>query len=184
MPRPIAELALSALGESASDSEISRLLAPARDGHAVGLVSDAGVPAVADPGARVVAAAHREGIRVVPLVGPSAVLLALMASGLDGQRFAFHGYLPQKSDARASTLRMLEADSRAHARTQIFIETPYRNEAMLEALSAALSPATRVCVARDLTLAEESIVTLPVRDWRGRARAPYARRPAIFLLQA
>jgi 16S rRNA (cytidine1402-2'-O)-methyltransferase len=184
MPRPIAELAMSALGESASDSDIARLLAPARDGHAVGLVSDAGVPAVADPGARVVAAAHAQGIRVVPLVGPSAVLLALMASGLDGQRFAFHGYLPQKSDARASALRALEADSRAHARTQIFIETPYRNEAMLETLSAALASATRVCVARDLTLAEESIVTLPVRDWRGRSREAYARRPAIFLLQA
>jgi 16S rRNA (cytidine1402-2'-O)-methyltransferase len=175
---------MTALREPASDADIARMLAPARDGHALGLVSDAGVPAVADPGARVVAVAHREGIRVVPLVGPSAVLLALMASGLDGQRFAFHGYLPQKSDARATTLRSLEADSRAHARTQVFIETPYRNEAMLETLSSALAPATRVCVARDLTLAEESIVTLPVREWRGRPREPYARRPAIFLLQA
>ena len=129
-------------------------------------------------------AAHREGIRVVPLVGPSAVLLALMASGLDGQRFAFHGYLPQKADARAAAVRALETDSRAQARTQLFIETPYRNEAMLETLATALAPATRVCVACDLTLPGESIVTLPARDWRARPRTAYARRPAIFLLHA
>ena len=184
MPRPIAALAMSALGAATRDADIDALLAPARAGHALGLVSDAGVPAVADPGARVVAAAHREGIRVVPLVGPSAVLLALMASGLDGQRFAFHGYLPQKADARAAAVRALETDSRAQARTQLFIETPYRNEAMLETLATALAPATRVCVACDLTLPGESIVTLPARDWRARPRTAYARRPAIFLLHA
>jgi 16S rRNA (cytidine1402-2'-O)-methyltransferase len=184
MPIPIAQLTISALPERATPADGATLLAPARAGHAIGLVSDAGCPAVADPGAIVVAAAHRAGIRVVPLVGPCALLLALMASGLDGQRFAFHGYLPQKADARVAALRALEADSQAHARTAIFIETPYRNEAMLDAIAATLKPTTRVCVAADLTLASESIVMRAAREWRGRTAGAYAKRPAIFLLQA
>jgi 16S rRNA (cytidine1402-2'-O)-methyltransferase len=184
MARPIAALSIAALAERATDAEIDALLAPARKGIAIGLVSDAGAPGVADPGARVVAAAHRHGMRVVPLVGPSAVLLALMASGLEGQRFAFHGYLPASAGERAAALRALEAESRKLRRTEIFIETPYRNAAMLATLAVTLSPSTRVCVACDLTLPSESIVTRGALAWRGVDGAAYQKRPAIFLLQA
>jgi 16S rRNA (cytidine1402-2'-O)-methyltransferase len=184
MARPIAGLSIAPLAEHASDTDIDALLAPARDGHATGLVSDAGAPGVADPGARVVAVAHRRGVRVVPLVGPSAVLLALMAAGLEGQRFAFHGYLPAAAGERATALRALEAESRKLRRTEIFIETPYRNAAMLATLAATLAPRTRVCVACDLTLPSESIVTQAAREWRGADGAAYQKRPAIFLLQA
>jgi 16S rRNA (cytidine1402-2'-O)-methyltransferase len=184
MARPIAALSIAAIGERAGDAEIDALLAPAREGSAMGLVSDAGAPGVADPGARVVAAAHRSGVRVVPLVGPSAILLALMAAGLEGQRFAFHGYLPASAPERAAALRALEVDSRRLRRTEIFIETPYRNAAMLATLAATLAPATRVCVACDLTLPGESIVTRDARAWRSVDGAAYQKRPAIFLLQA
>lgn len=182
--QPIAELSIRELDPKASAAETVSLLAPARSGQAVGLLSDAGAPAVADPGALLVATAHRIGIPVVPLVGPSAILLALMASGLNGQAFAFHGYLPVSEAARAARLKELEADSRSQARTQVFIETPYRNAAMLATLVATLSPRTRLAVAADLTLPTESVAMRPVADWRGVDPAGYQRRPAIFLLQA
>ena len=123
-------------------------------------------------------------MRVVPLVGPSSLLLALMASGMNGQSFAFHGYLPAKPDARDAALRKLEAESRAMRRTQLFIETPYRNAQMLASIVAALQPATRICVAADLTLATESIETRTVAKWRDVDASRYQRRPAIFLLDA
>jgi 16S rRNA (cytidine1402-2'-O)-methyltransferase len=147
-------------------------------------LSDAGCPGVADPGAALVAAAHAAKVRVVPLVGPSAVLLALMASGLNGQRFAFHGYLPVKPDARIQALRTLEQSSRTHSRTELFIETPYRNASMLDAMAATLKPRTQVCVAADLTLATETIECRPASQWRDQDRARFDRRPAIFLLLA
>lgn len=181
---PIAALNVQALGDAPSAAHIHTMLAPLAHGRSVGLLSDAGVPAVADPGALLVAAAHKTRVRVVPLVGPSSLLLALMASGLDGQRFAFHGYLPQRSEDRHRTLLMLERDSRAHRQTQLFIETPYRNVAMLDTLKAALAPTTRLCVAVDLTLPGERVTTLTVADWRGRDSSAYAKRPAIFLLLA
>ena len=184
MPVPIAQLSIVALEGDASDAGIDALLAPARQGHPMGLLSDAGCPAVADPGARIVAAAHRARVRVVPLVGPSAILLALMASGMNGQRFAFHGYLPQRADAREAALLRVEAESRTHSRTQAFIETPYRNVAMLGSIAKVLAPATRVCVAVDLTLPQESVITLPASAWRARDHAIYAKRPALFVLQA
>ena len=184
MPVPIAQLSIAALPADATDAQADALLAPARAGRDVGLLSDAGCPAVADPGSRVVAAAHRCGVRVVPLVGPSAILLALMAAGMNGQQFAFHGYLPQQADARESALRALEAQSRAHSCTQLFIETPYRNVAMLQSMTKVLAPATRLCVAVDLTLPSESVRTQPVKAWRGSDFAVYAKRPSIFVLQA
>jgi 16S rRNA (cytidine1402-2'-O)-methyltransferase len=184
MPLPIAQLSIVALADDATDAELDALVAPALQGHDVGLLSDAGCPAVADPGARVVAAAHRAGIRVVPLVGPSAILLALMASGMNGQQFAFNGYLPQRADAREAALVRLEAESRTHARAEAFIETPYRNVAMLDSIAKVLAPSTRVCVAADLTLPTESVITLPVSAWRRRDFAAYAKRPALFVLQA
>jgi 16S rRNA (cytidine1402-2'-O)-methyltransferase len=184
MPRPIAELSIDALGDSPTPAQARALLAPVRAGHDVGLLSDAGCPGVADPGAILVAEAHAEGIVVVPLVGPSSIVLALMAAGMNGQRFAFHGYLPVPPDARAAALRQLESDSRAHRCTQIFIETPYRNVAMIGTLRDTLRPATRLAVACDLTLPTESVVSQPVSAWRGRDLSAYAKRPAIFLLQA
>ena len=183
-PRPIAQLAIAALPERPDAASLRTLLAPAREGHALGVLSDAGAPGVADPGAALVAAAHATGIAVVPLVGPSSILLALMASGLSGQSFAFHGYLPVREPERAARLRELEADSRAHARTQAFIETPFRNAAMLATLCATLSPRTRLAVACDLTLTSESIAMRPVAQWRGTEAEAYQRRPAIFLFEA
>lgn len=178
MPCAIRELSIQ---EIAGDA--AALLAPLRAGRPLGVLAEAGSPAVADPGAALVAAAHAEGFRVIPLVGPSAVLLALMASGLEGQRFAFCGYLPREKQARADRIRALERRSRAERETQIFIETPYRNEALLAALLECCEPATRLCVAADLTLPTEEITTRDVAQWR-RLQANIGRRPAVFLLLA
>ena len=159
-------------------------LAPLRAGQDAGLMSDAGCPAVADPGARLVARAHALGIRVAPLVGPSSILLGLMGSGLNGQSFAFHGYLPVGEGERDIALRALEDESRKLGRTQIFIETPYRNERMLDALLKLLKPDTRLCIACDLNTAAETLLTRSVRDWRKTERPALAKRPALFLLLA
>jgi 16S rRNA (cytidine1402-2'-O)-methyltransferase len=174
---PVRELSIKAI-HSEKDA-----LAPLRAGRSLGLLSDAGCPAIADPGAQLVEAAHREGFRVVPLVGPSSIVLALMASGLEGQRFAFCGYLPRDSTERIKAIRELERRSRSQKQTEIFIETPYRNDAMLAALLETCDPKTRLCVAADLTLASESIATKRIAEWR-RAKAGIGRRPAVFLLLA
>src|SRR5262245_51930339 len=158
-------------------------LKPLREGRPLGLLSEAGCPAIADPGAELVEAAHRAGFRVVPLVGPSSIVLALMASGLEGQRFAFCGYLPRESAERARRIRELEQRSQREKETQIFIETPYRNDALLGALLQTCKGETRLCVAADLTLASETITAKRIEDWR-RAKAAIGRRPAVFLLLA
>jgi 16S rRNA (cytidine1402-2'-O)-methyltransferase len=183
-PLPIASLDIRALPESGDAPAHAALLAPVRAGHALGLLSDAGCPGVADPGARLVAAAHALGLRVVPLVGPSSLLLALMASGMNGQSFAFHGYLPVPTEARAAALRRLEEESRRLARAQLFIETPYRNEAMLKSIGETLRPTTTVCVAADLTLASETIERRTAEAWARVDAARFAKRPAIFILEA
>jgi len=157
------------------------LLKPLREGRPLGLLSEAGCPAIADPGAALVEAAHRAGFRVVPLVGPCAITLALMASGFEGQRFAFCGYLPREKPAREGRIRELERRSRSERETEIFIETPYRNDAMLASLLAVCA---RLCVASDLTLASESVVSKPVSQWRGLRAAMIGRRPSVFLLDA
>jgi 16S rRNA (cytidine1402-2'-O)-methyltransferase len=184
IPVAIQSLSIAELNEHTPDRAIDDLLGPALAGNDVGLLSDAGCPAVADPGAKLVAAAHRRGIRVRPLVGPSSVLLALMASGLNGQGFAFHGYLPVKSESRAAALRRLEASARQTGATQIFIETPYRNVAMLRAIVENCGKELRLVVAADLTLETEEVVALSVADWSARDPARYQDRPAIFLLGA
>lgn len=166
--RPIQEIEIRELNVKTPASEIDRLLAPVLAGADAGLVSEAGCPAVADPGALLVRRAHERGVKVVPLVGPSSILLALMASGLNGQSFAFHGYLPVDAAARAKRLRELEQQSRHANQTQIFIETPYRNHAMLDALVATCAPSTLVCVAADLTLATETIASRPAAQWKRR----------------
>ncbi|SRR6266496_1297548 len=181
---PIASLDLRTFPTAPTTANLAMLLTPAREGHDLGLLTDAGCPGVADPGATVVAAAHGAGIRVVPLVGPSAVLLALMASGMNGQSFAFHGYLPVKPAARIQALRALEGDSRANGRAEIFIETPYRNVAMLEAITQTLKPTTSLCVAADLTLPSETIERRTVAAWRDHEIDRFAKRPALFVMQA
>lgn len=181
---PIATLDVRALPAAADAAALAALLAPARDGADIGVLSDAGCPGVADPGAALVAAAHAARIRVVPLVGPSSLLLALMASGMNGQSFAFHGYLPVPAVERAAALRRLEDESRAQRRAQIFIETPYRNEAMLRTIGEALRPGTHVVVAADLTLPTESVERRTAAEWRKADAARYAKRPAIYILEA
>lgn len=183
-PCPIREIRIEELPENPAVAALDTLLAPALAGRDMGLMSDAGCPAVADPGARLVARAHELGIRVVPLVGPSSLLLALMASGLNGQSFTFHGYLPVDDAARTRRLRELETESRLASRTQLFIETPYRNLKMFQAILAACQPQTRLCVARDLTTDEEWIRSQPIARWRREAEPDLAKRPAIFLLLA
>lgn len=181
---PLQELQLEELNEHTRADALDRLLAPLRAGHDVGLLSEAGCPAVADPGADLVALAQRENIRVVPLVGPSSLLLALMASGLNGQRFAFLGYLPAKDVDRNKALRELESESRKHRQTQLFIETPYRNRAMFDAVLQACQPATRLCVATDLTLPGESVRTQTIAQWKKQTPPEIERRPTVFLLLA
>ena len=181
---PIREIAIVELGATPSPTWCSELLASARSGLDLGLLSDAGCPGIADPGALLVAQAHHEGIGVVPLVGPSSIVLALMASGMNGQGFTFHGYLPAKAEPRVAAIRQLEADSRRTGYSQIFIETPYRNAPLLTALTATCRPTTRLCVAVDLTLATESVVSQTIGRWRGVDIAGYARRPAVFLMNS
>lgn len=181
---PLQELQLEELNEHTKADALDRLLAPLRSGHDVGLLSEAGCPAVADPGANLVALAQQENIRVVPLIGPSSLLLALMASGLNGQRFAFLGYLPAKEAERTKALRDLESDSRKHKQTQLFIETPYRNKAMFEGILQTCSPTTRLTVATDLTLPSESVATLTIAQWKKKTPPEIERRPTVFLLLA
>lgn len=184
LPHPIASLSIEPLPAAADRTALDALLRPLIGGTDVGVLSDAGCPGVADPGARVVAAAHAAGVRVVPLVGPSSLLLALMASGMNGQGFAFHGYLPVPPPERALALRRMEEDSRTHRRAQLFIETPYRNEAMIRALGEALQPTTEVVIAADLTLPTETIERRSAARWQREDPARFARRPALYVLEA
>jgi len=183
MPCPIAEVSITRLDEHTPADAVPALLAPLRAGRALGLLSEAGCPAIADPGAALVEAAHREGFRVVPLIGPSSITLALMASGLEGQRFAFCGYLPRDAKERTKRIREIEQRSRRERETQIFIETPYRNDALAAALLDACAPSTRLCLASDLTLPGERIATRSVSEWREALPKP-GKRPTVFLLLA
>ena len=182
-PLPMRAIVMAELNEHTPRDAVAALLAPALEGRDLGLLSEAGVPAVADPGARLVAEAHARAITVVPLVGPSSILLALMASGLEGQRFRFVGYLPAETPKRRSAILDLERQSARHAETQVFIETPYRNDALLADLLEACRPATRLAVAAELTGAREWIRMDRIEAWRTR-RAAIGKRPAIFLLLA
>ncbi|BDD92798.1 SAM-dependent methyltransferase [Pandoraea cepalis] len=177
---PIQEIDIRELNVNTPAAAIDALLAPMLAGADGGLVSEAGCPAVADPGALLVRRAHEKGVRVVPFVGPSSILLALMASGLNGQSFAFHGYLPTDAADRAKRLRELEQRSRKEKQTQIFIETPYRNKAMLDALLQTCDASTLLCVAVDVTQDGEQIVTHRIQGWP-QARIDLHKRPAIFL---
>ena len=181
-PAPLRELAIEEIPKEPTPADIERLLAPLDAGHDLGVMSEAGCPGVADPGALLVRRAHAKGIAVKPLVGPSSLLLALMASGLDGQRFAFHGYLPQREPERGRRIADLEKESLRQHQTQLFIETPYRNAALFQALLGACRPDTRLCVAADLTLPTETVATRTVADWRKTEAPALERRPTVFLL--
>lgn len=183
-PGPLRDLAIEQIPEPLKPADIERLLAPLLEGHDLGLLSEAGCPGVADPGALLVRRAHERGIPVKPLVGPSSLLLALMASGLEGQRFAFHGYLPQREPERSRRIAELEKESKRLDQTQLFIETPYRNPALFEALLKACAPGTRLCLATDLTLPTESVAMRRIADWRAGPPPALERRPTVFLLLA
>jgi 16S rRNA (cytidine1402-2'-O)-methyltransferase len=181
--RPIAEINIVELDKHTKASDYTDLLAPLLNGHDVGLVSEAGAPAVADPGALVVAAAHRAGITVKPHVGASSILLALMASGLNGQCFQFHGYLPQDKNDRIKMIQTLERESKQKRATQLFIETPYRNQALMQDLLITLAAQTMLCIASDLTGEKEKIQTQSITDWR-RENLTIEKLPTMFLFIA
>jgi 16S rRNA (cytidine1402-2'-O)-methyltransferase len=190
MPVALAELDIrelpgrGKLGKSGTNPrELDALLAPARDGMPVGLLSEAGCPAVADPGAELVHRAHTLGLRVIPHIGPSSLLLALMASGLGGQCFAFHGYLPQDAAERQKMIKKLENHSKSANQTQIVIETPYRNASLYSSLIEHLHPETRLCLAVALTTPAENIRTLPVSAWRKAPSPAFNKQPAVFLFK-
>ncbi|MGE8365761.1 SAM-dependent methyltransferase [Cupriavidus basilensis] len=183
LARPIQQIEIRELNVNTRDGALADLLAPIRAGRDGGLLSEAGVPAVADPGANLVRLAHAKGVRVRPLVGPSSILLAVMASGLNGQSFAFNGYLPVDAGERARRLRELEQLSRKAHQTQVWIETPYRNGPLLEAMRQHCAGTSLLSIAVDLTLPSETIVTLPISDWRPE-RLELNKRPAIFSLLA
>jgi 16S rRNA (cytidine1402-2'-O)-methyltransferase len=188
LARPLQEIKISELNVNTPPAALSALLAPLLEGHDAGLVSEAGVPAVADPGADLVRLAHQHGITVRPLVGPSSLLLAVMASGLNGQSFAFNGYLPTDAAQRTKRIQQLEQRSRSEKQTQLLIETPYRNAAMLEALAAACQPGTLICVATDLSLPTESVRTLTAAKWKAALAAnkgpDFHKKPTVFLFLA
>jgi 16S rRNA (cytidine1402-2'-O)-methyltransferase len=180
MERPIQELDIKLLNEHTDNKELTALLDPARAGHDMGIISEAGCPGIADPGAAIVKIAHREGLRVVPVPGPSSIFLALMGSGFSGQQFAFHGYLPREQPLRIKRMKELERMV-GSGMSQIFMETPYRNNHMLEDLLKNLNPDTRLCLACDITLPTEMIRTLSVKQWQTKVPNLH-KRPCIFIM--
>lgn len=175
-------LKISLLNKFTEAAELPEFLYPCKNGIDVGLLSEAGCPGIADPGAEIVKIAHREEIKVVPMVGPSSILLAMMGSGMNGQNFAFNGYLPIEKSQRKSEIKFLEKYSSEKNQAQLFIETPYRNNNMLSDLIQYLHPATRICVACDLTLATEFIVSKPASEW-AKTKVDLHKRPTIFIIQ-
>ena len=176
------ELKFQEINKFTHPEEILPMLNPCLEGFDVGVISDAGCPGIADPGARAVHYAHEKGIRVIPLVGPSSILLAMMASGFNGQDFAFNGYLPIDKDERKVELKRLEKISKDYGQSQLFIETPYRNNQMLQSLTETLNPQTQICVACDITLPSEYIRTTTVEQWKKR-KVDLHKRPTLFIVQ-
>jgi len=174
-------LTIDVLNEHTDGKDVSEMLLYAMNGEDIGVVSEAGCPAVADPGADIVSVAHLKGIEVIPLVGPSSILMSLMASGFNGQNFAFIGYLPIKPNEKAKRIKQIESRVYSENQTQIFIEAPYRNNQMMETLTKQLSPNTRLCVAADITLDKEFIVTKTAAEWK-KSMPELHKRPTIFLI--
>ncbi|MBV8632869.1 MAG: SAM-dependent methyltransferase, partial [Burkholderiaceae bacterium] len=186
LAKPLQEIEIRELNINTAATALPALLEPLLAGRDAGLISEAGVPAVADPGANLVRLAHAKGVTVKPLVGPSSLLLAVMASGLNGQSFAFNGYLPVDAAQRTKRVKELEDRSRREKQTQLFIETPYRNASMLEALVNTCQPTTLICVATDLTLNSEMIYTKSAATWKSEVKAgkmpDFNKKPTVFLL--
>lgn len=180
--KPQPSLKLHALNKHTDPTEIPNFLDPCLSGISMGLMSEAGVPGVADPGAEVVRIAHEKGIQVVPLVGPSSILMAMMSSGMNGQNFAFTGYLPIDQKEKRNELKRLERLSKDYNQAQLFIETPYRNNKMLDELCNTLNGNTRLCIACDITLSTEFIVTKPISVWKSN-KPDLHKRPALFIIQ-
>lgn len=178
----INELSFQILNEHTPLMAVAELLNPALEGNDMGLLSEAGLPCVADPGALLVSRAHESGVRIVPLTGPSSIFLALMASGFNGQNFAFSGYLPIDKKERAAKIRELESFAYELDQTQIFIETPYRNQQMMEALAETCRPQTRICLAVNLTLPDEFIISRTAEHWKRLKWPDIQKKPAVFLL--
>lgn len=180
-PTPIDDMQFYELNKFTDEQEISDFLKPAINGRSIGLLSEAGTPCIADPGAVIVRLAHRAGIQVVPLVGPNSIVLALMASGLNGQRFCFHGYLPVEGAQLGKKIKELDANSRKMDQTEIFIETPYRNRQMLESLIKHGRPQSLLCIATDLSLESERIETNTLATWKKKS-PDFHKKPSVFLL--
>ena len=179
---PIDDSTFYEMGKHADDKLFSQYLQPLREGKPVGVISEAGCPAVADPGADIVSIAQREGLRVVPLVGPNSMIMAVMSSGLGGQTFAFNGYLPVEPADRTKRLKALETRAWTEGQTQLFIETPYRNQKMFQSLLSALRPQTCLCIAAGITTKDEYIRTLRISDWKKEVLPDLSKVPAIFLI--
>jgi len=179
---PIDDSTFFEMGKHADEKLFSGYLQPLREGKPVGVISEAGCPAVADPGADIVSIAQREGLRVVPLVGPNSMIMAVMSSGLGGQSFAFNGYLPVDASERARRLKALETRAWTEGQTQLFIETPYRNKKMFESLLTTLRPQTRLCIAAGITTRDEYIRTLRISEWKNTKLPDFSKVPAIFLI--
>lgn len=188
LAKPLQEIQITELSVNTPADALPGLLAPLLAGHNAGLISEAGVPAVADPGANLVRLAHAKGVTVKPLVGPSSLLLAVMGSGLNGQSFAFNGYLPIDATQRAKRIKELEDRSRRDKQTQLFIETPYRNGPLLDTLANTCQPTTLICIATDLTLPTESIQTKAAAKWKSEIKSgktpDFNKKPTVFLLLA
>ncbi|MDR2064270.1 MAG: SAM-dependent methyltransferase [Prevotellaceae bacterium] len=182
MPVKIDELIFLELNEHTKQDEISELLVPVFQGNDIGIISDAGVPCVADPGATIIDYAHKKNIKIVPLTGPSSILLALMAAGMNGQNFAFAGYLPVKEQQRCRRIQFLEKRSKNENQTQIFIETPYRNLQLFKSFVSICNPSTQLCIAANITLADEFIKTMTIEKWKN-SEPDINKKPCIFILQ-
>ena len=182
--KPVRELNFQLLNEHSAEKDLPALIAPLLAGHNVGMLSEAGCPGIADPGATLAALAHHKGIKVSPLVGPSSILLSLMASGFNGQQFTFLGYLPSDKAARVIKLKEIEKQSQRLNETQIFIETPYRNQHMLEDILTSCSANTKLCIARNVSLEAELIVSKTIAEWKKNELPDLHKQPTVFLLIA
>ncbi|MBN2166825.1 MAG: SAM-dependent methyltransferase [Marinilabiliaceae bacterium] len=179
----IDDLHFSVLDKNTKPAELSSIITPALNGESIGIISEAGCPGVADPGANLVELAHKKKIQVIPLVGPSSILLAMMASGLNGQSFAFNGYLPIQRHEKINALKNYELRSKKENQAQLFIETPYRNMQLLDDIIASCNPQTRMCIASDITLETEFIQTKTINEWKNK-KPNLNKRPTIFIIQS
>tara|TARA_Y100000385_G_scaffold291963_1_gene374768 strand:+ start:13476 stop:14171 length:696 start_codon:yes stop_codon:yes gene_type:complete len=182
IPTPQSELKLHVLNKHTKVDKLQTFLDGCRKGRDIGLLSEAGCPGVADPGAEIARIAHHENIQVRPLIGPSSILLALMGSGMNGQSFTFHGYLPKDKSELKNKIKEIEKKAKSDHQTQLFIETPFRNIKLLESLLLILHPDTNLCIACDLSLAEEFIKTKTIAEWRSSGKQNIHKRPCIFLV--